>query len=143
MRLIGCGTSQDYRDKDMKEFKFLKNKYNFNGIVISEEIKGVIYELCHEYTEFIDKCREDHLRQNPSTNPDLPFSFNIPYKNIHRFVDEGNLWHADTDYDEDEDIITHYVFLDNPTQDYYFYVEENDDREYDIVEAGTDNSRDE
>jgi hypothetical protein len=36
MRLIGCGTSQDYRDKDMKEFKFLKNKYNFNGIVISE-----------------------------------------------------------------------------------------------------------
>ena len=98
----------------MKSFSFLSPKIEFNGITLTEDIVNTIYVLCDEYNEHVENCRQMHLDDNPETNPDEAFEFVIYNHDIQRDFPEGKLWHGGRDYDEDEDRLVHYVYLDSP-----------------------------
>lgn len=127
----------------MKRFTFLSKSVEFNGISLREEIVDKIYAFCREYHDFIEACRSEYLNDNPNVNPLGQYEYPIPHHNIYHHFQEGKLWHSGTDYDEELDLLSHYLFLDsyNHSEDYFIEVEETDGQEYTIYNISLDNSR--
>lgn len=127
----------------MRRFTFLSKAIEMNGISLREEIVETIYEFCVLYHNFVEECRAKFLSENPHIDPNDNYSYSIPHHKIEQQFPEGKLWHSGSDYDEQEQRLSHYLFLDSDShvEDYFIEVEETDYQEYIIYNVEIDNSR--
>lgn len=130
----------------MRPFKFLNSKLYTNGsIELSMEIIDCVIEFCEIYNRYLDTCRQTYLQSHPNIDPNSDYSFPIPHNPIERDFPEGKLWHGGTDYDESDDEITHFLYMDVPgdgdVDDYFFEVVEDNHGGLRIKEIGRDRSR--
>lgn len=130
----------------MKPFKFLNSKIlTFGEITLPAEIIDCCFELCQKYNDYVDRCRQDFLNSYPSINPNSNYSFPIPHNNIDQEFQEGLLWHGGSEYYEEDDRVTHYLYIDTPGEeehdDYFIEINEDGFGGYYVKEVGTDRSR--
>ena len=127
----------------MRPFNFLTQKNQFNGFTFEAETIQKVYDICQEYYDFIEECRRNYLNEHPQTDPDDTYAFPIPNESFYYFVAEGKLWHGGSDYDEREEKLTHYVYIDSldMQNDFFFEVEETDAAEFKILNVEKDDSR--
>jgi hypothetical protein len=101
----------------MREFKFFtENKILSPSDVfnIDPMIYQTIIEMCIQGNRYIEECRLNYLRDHPEFNYDDDYSFPIPYNRLEQQFDGlGLLWYGESDYNEQTEIYTHYVFLDH------------------------------
>jgi hypothetical protein len=110
----------------MKEFKFFRKGLSESDF--SDEIISAIYHFCREYICHLEYCRMKHLKNHPEINPGSLYSYPIDYFKQEKVFNEGRLWHAGSDLDEDLDKVFHTSFLDISEFEYYcFRVEETED----------------
>ena len=130
----------------MKPFKFLDtNIYSFGDITISREIIDCCFQFCQIYNNYVEFCRQDYLRQNPTVHPDSDYAFPIPPNKIEKDFPDGLLWHGGSDYYQEDDRVVHFVYLDSPGEgevdDYYFEINEDSFGGFYIHDIGRDRSR--
>jgi hypothetical protein len=110
----------------MKEFKFFRKGLSESNF--SDEIISAIYHFCREYICHLAYCKIKHLEEHPEINPNSSYSYHIEYFKQERYFNEGRLWYAGSDLDEDLDKVFHTSFLDISEFEYYcFRVEETED----------------
>jgi hypothetical protein len=130
----------------MKPFKFLNPSLYTNGdIELPSEIIDCCIQLCQIYKDYVESCRREFLNSHPHINPNSDYGFRIPNNPIERDFPEGKVWHGGSDYYEEEDIVTHFVYMDVPgygeQDDYFFEINEDNFGGFYINEIGRDRSR--
>ena len=130
----------------MRPFKFLNsNIYTFGDITLPSEIIDCCFVFCQEYNDYVERCRENYLRENPRIDPNSNYAFPIPHNNIERQFNIGLLWHGGSDYYQEDDRVVHFLNLDSPgkgeTDDYYFEINEDGFGGFYVHDVGRDRSR--
>ncbi|MDI3349719.1 hypothetical protein DCBHLPFO_00634 [Mycoplasmopsis arginini] len=101
----------------MRKFKFLRGTYEFNGILLSNDMVDSIYGLCEIQIDHEKKCKEKFLLKNPHIDPSDDFGYPITSINIEKIqLPEGELSYIDNDFiDVDVDVevgvIEHSLFF--------------------------------